>query len=88
MVKMAQPTRTTVIHISGVNLMSGRPCMNRWQKWLITATAAASSAIRKGASAGRNDCGAINRMNVKAMKAQNGTALSVVSYSGTIGDPD
>ena len=43
----------------------------------MIATTAVSKAMRNGASAGKYDCGANNKINVKVIRAQNGMALSV-----------
>src|SRR6266513_4004039 len=73
-------TATSVSHatrrISGVATVSGRLCTRRLRTYASAARTADTCARRSGCRNGRKCCGARNRMNVKAMRHQNGTTPS------------
>src|SRR3989442_5735699 len=76
MVTRAQGTGASVIPSSRVAGRGGPASEKRCQRWAPIATAAASSAIRSGASAGTMFWGAVSRMNVNTSSARNATGLA------------
>src|SRR2546422_686626 len=82
---MAHAIKHAVIHISRVRFITGCPLVNLSNTYVVIATTAVSKAMRNGASAGKYDCGANNKINVKVIRAQNGMALSEIWRSAAAG---
>src|SRR2546428_5345823 len=75
-VSAAHATRASVMRSSRVAGRRGPASEKRCQRWAPTPPAAASSAIRSGASAGTMFWGAVSRMNVNTSSARNATGLA------------
>ena len=72
---MTHAIKHAVIRISRVRMIIGCPRVSLSNTYVVIAASPVSKAMRKGASAGKNDCGASSRITVKVIIAQYGAAL-------------
>ena len=83
-IRRAHAPSASAIKSSRGGIVKGWPRLNRSTRCVTMPSTAAISPIRSGASAGNKDCGARNRMTVRAMRAQKGAALGC-GADGSVG---